>query len=174
MHTALMRSYRSVRLDEVRGRLLLGEMPGRHEPFETWLGAVTEAGVTDVVSLTGDDEIAEKSPEFLVALSTEDSRIPQRTVFPIADFGVPEDRGGYAETVDSMAAKLRVGGVVFVHCGAGVGRTGTFAVCVLCAIGLSDADALKRVRVAGGEPETKGQTELVAWFSGREDSDSSA
>ena len=53
-----------------------------------------------------------------------------------------------------------------IHCGAGVGRTGTFAVCLIIALGASGAEAREAVGLAGSHPETGGQEDLIAWYEG--------
>lgn len=47
------------------------------------------------------------------------------------------------------------------HCGAGRGRTGTFAAALLCKLGLLLKAALKMVAAAGSGPETEEQRSLV-------------
>ena len=63
-----------------------------------------------------------------------------------------------------MADTVRAGGVVLVHCAAGIGRTGTAAACVLKALGLEADEALARVRSAGSNPQNAEQSGLVGWF----------
>ena len=59
--------------------------------------------------------------------------------------------------------RLAAGGHVLVHCGAGIGRAGTLAVCVLMEHGVGRDDALALVarhRPMAG-PEVGAQRELV-------------
>jgi len=55
--------------------------------------------------------------------------------FPIADCQAPSDIPAFAKSVRQVAEALRSGGAVAIHCGAGIGRTGTFAIGVLLALG---------------------------------------
>ena len=50
-----------------------------------------------------------------------------------------------------------------MHCAAGIGRTGTLAVCVLLALGLGAAEARAAVRSAGSSPQTAAQEDIVHW-----------
>jgi protein-tyrosine phosphatase len=54
-----------------------------------------------------------------------------------------------------------------IHCGAGIGRTGTLAACVLLALGEPLAKAEQAVSAAGSHPETTAQRALVEWCAAR-------
>jgi protein-tyrosine phosphatase len=79
--------------------------------------------------------------------------------FGIADFGCPT-AGQVREVLDAIQ---RAEGIVYLHCRAGCGRTGTILGCFLVEQGLSPDDALARVReLTGGHcPETTEQEALV-------------
>ena len=72
-----------------------------------------------------------------------------------------------ARILDSIDASLAAGEVVYVHCLAGIGRTGTVIGCYLVRHGLSGEEALARVEaLRGAGPETPEQRELVrSWRS---------
>ena len=84
----------------------------------------------------------------------------------VKDYGVPQDREAFLEKARSVADGLRGGERVLVHCGAGVGRTGVFATCVLMALGLPRGEAERRVREAGSGPETEEQRMFLEWAEG--------
>lgn len=68
--------------------------------------------------------------------------------------------------VDELVARLERDEGVVIHCGAGMGRAPTLAVCVLIALGSNAADAVAHVaahRPMAG-PESGAQEELVAEF----------
>jgi protein-tyrosine phosphatase len=56
--------------------------------------------------------------------------------FPVPDFGVPGDPAAFRALVLDILARLEQGSGVFVHCHAGLGRTGLVLACVLRALGL--------------------------------------
>lgn len=151
---------REVALEGRRGRLLLTSMPGRWEPFEETL--VELLACSRVIVLTPDAEIAEKSPRYLAWLQTREPSSPPRVVrFPIGDYGVPDDRDAYAALVRETAEAIVGGEAVVVHCAAGVGRTGTFAVCVMLELGYPRTAAVETIKALGSGPETPEQAELV-------------
>ena len=68
--------------------------------------------------------------------------------------------------VDELVARLGRGEGLIIHCGGGIGRAPTLAVCVLIALGATAADAVAHVaahRPMAG-PESGAQAELVAAF----------
>lgn len=86
---------------------------------------------------------------------------------PVADFAAPApdqlDRG-----VAAIRAAVAADQGVAVHCGAGLGRTGTLLACFLVDDGLDAPSAIARVRAARpGSVETAGQVAAVAAFARR-------
>ena len=158
--------YRAVKLPEaVAGRLYLGSMPGRYEVFRQAWQAITEHGITRVVCLVPADELQDKSP--LYARAVQEQRVPWvHESFPIEDFEAPADREAFWALARRAAALLAGGETMLVHCAAGIGRTGTLAVCVLLALGLSAAEARAAVRRAGSSPQTAAQEDIVHWAAG--------
>ena len=154
---------RSVQLPAgVTGSLHLHSMPGRHEPLEQVWEQIRSHSVQVIVCLAGPGEIRAKSPTYADALATKAVPCPVES-FPIVDFGVPDDREAFWSLASGIANQLRAGGRVLIHCGAGIGRTGTLAVCVLLALGKPRARAEQVVLAAGSHPETADQRQLVSW-----------
>jgi protein-tyrosine phosphatase len=135
------------------GRLLAGP----HPRPET-LPALAEAGITAFVDLTQPGEV--DAYDHLIGDAVHHQ-------LPIGDFGVPTD-AELTATLDLIDALLSDGRRVYVHCWAGVGRTGTVVACHLIRHGMPNAEALAEVatlRAAIGRhdpsPEMPAQRALV-------------
>jgi protein-tyrosine phosphatase len=88
-----------------------------------------------------------------IAWSVEDCHVP--------DHGIPEDERVFLKTVRRAADWLRTGERVLVHCGAGIGRTGMFAICSLVALGISPEAAERTIDEAGSGPEKDVQRDFI-------------
>lgn len=119
------------------GQLLAGEYPlGRGDTQSgAQLQALLDAGVTYFVDLTADDEL----PPYAQLLP---EGVTHRR-FAIADHDVPSERQYMSNIVDAIDAALAADECVYVHCRAGIGRTGTTIGCFLVRHGLSGATALE-------------------------------
>lgn len=153
---------REVNLTRTPGRLFLMGMPGRYAPYESDLTALQVETIDLLISLAERSEIARKSPAYAAALAEDRFPLPRRE-HPLPDYGVPDDRALFLELAQELAEMLRNGQRLAIHCGAGIGRTGTLAAVVLLALGWSQAEALAQVHEAGSGPETAGQFALVDW-----------
>jgi len=95
----------------------------------------------------------------------------QRLGFPIGDFGIPSVATMRA-ALDAIAASLDAGDTVYLHCRAGIGRTGTVAGCWLVEQGYDAAQAhelLQRkfqataqCRSGHATPENAAQRDFIA------------
>lgn len=141
------------------GRVLAGEHPTRLTA-EGRL-ALQAAGITHYIDLTSRHD----------QLPAYETGSAARLSHPIADFGVPTVPGMRA-TLEAAAAALQTGGVIYLHCKAGIGRTGTVAACLLVEHGFTPDEALsllaRKWQVAGQRrhspetPETAAQRALIA------------
>ena len=148
---------------QVPGSLWLGSMPGRFESWSAFEARAQRARLALVVCLTSRSELAELSPAYHAAVVQ--GTFPFRWLnLPMPNFGVPDDPAAFRHEVEQIAAALRRGDAVLLHCAAGMGRTGSTAACVLKALGLDTQEALQRVRDAGSNPQNAQQSGVVDWF----------
>lgn len=145
------------------GRLIAGRHPcaGSPDDAPAAVQELVEQGVTLFVDLTQEGELAPY--DHLVPASTRYVRLP------IRDFSVPAE-DALATTLDVIDGELDAGGVVYVHCWAGCGRTGVVVGSWLVRHGLDPRAALARIaEVRGlGCPQTLEQRLLVlSWEAGR-------
>ena len=149
------------------GRVLAGEHPdpGHRGALALRLQAFQAAGVTCFIDLTGDDSRSGYVPLPVGA------RPARREPHGIVDFGVPTV-ACMRRALDAIEAALAADEVVYLHCRAGVDRTGTVAACLLVEHGFTPAEALallqrkframtKRAFFARS-PETDQQCDFVA------------
>lgn len=133
----------------IDGRLIAMHRPSRHD-----LAALRMAGVDHVISLS---ELP-LSPDALAEYDLEAIHIP------LPDMTAPgiEQIRRFVRRLDNL---VKTGHKVAVHCGAGLGRTGTMLACYLVFTGLSAEDALKEIRLRRpGSVESRNQENAVrAW-----------
>jgi protein-tyrosine phosphatase len=145
------------------GRLIAGRHPGAWSPDDApdAVATLLADGVTLFLDLTNDGELARYS--HLVTPPARHRRAP------IRDLSVPS-RTELEGILDDIDAEIAAGGVVFVHCWAGCGRTGVVVGCWLVRHGATPQEALTRIGEARGLgcPQTLEQRLLVlSWEAGR-------
>jgi protein-tyrosine phosphatase len=145
------------------GRLIAGRHPCAWGPEDApaEVGGLLEQGVTLFVELTQEGELEEYAQ--LVPASARHVRMP------IRDFSVPTP-DQLVETLDVIDSELAAGGLVYVHCWAGCGRTGVVVGCWLVRHGLDPRTAVARIaEVRGvGCPQTLEQRLVIlGWETGR-------
>jgi ADP-ribosylglycohydrolase len=150
------------------GRLLAGEYPGSFTRADTLqrLQSLLRAGVDSFIDLTEEGEL----PAYRNALgSVSEQRIAYQRL-PITDHSVP-DVATMSRILDALEAELGAGRRPYVHCRAGIGRTGMTVACFLTRSGLTGPQALERLQVLWRQcarsdqwrsvPETEEQAQFV-------------
>ncbi len=141
---------------------MLHSMPGRFEALDQVWHHLESETVGAIICLNEPHEIRSKSWRYAEAL--EEGTVPCAVVpFEIREGGVPDDRGAFWSLANDIAARLRRGEAVLVHCAGGVGRTAMFAVSVLLALGRPIAEAENTISQAGSIVETMPQVEMLSW-----------
>ncbi len=151
-------------LGGVPGSLWLHSMPGRCESLDEAWAEVRRLAISGIVCLAPLDEIREKSPDYAKAIERQELPCDIRRL-PVCDYQGPDDDEAFRELATHVAGALRRGDRILVHCGAGRGRTGMFAIATLMALGLSTEEARCQVRVAGSGPERPAQEDALRRFS---------
>jgi ADP-ribosylglycohydrolase/protein-tyrosine phosphatase len=155
------------------GRLLAGEYPGpTRGDAQGRIQALLQAGITSFIDLTGEGELPPYNLDF--------DRLGARNVvhrrFPIVDHGLPDSPQTLADVAAAIEADLAAGRRVYVHCRAGIGRTGMAVGCYLISQGLDGSAALdklqrlwqrcSRARSWPNVPETPEQVQyLRSWIA---------
>jgi ADP-ribosylglycohydrolase/protein-tyrosine phosphatase len=151
------------------GRLLAGEYPGSRDVDETRsrIAALCARGIDTFVDLTQDGECEPYS--HLLPPTVEHRRLP------VVDHGLPGSMLEMQEILSVIATALACDRGVYVHCRAGIGRTGTVVGCHLAASGLDGDAALAELNRLWRQcarsaqwrevPETEQQREFVLEFA---------
>ena len=149
----------------VPGLLLAGEHPNgaTRDKTRDRLNKLLAVGIECFVDLT--------KPTELLRYDTE---LPFHVEYirkPIKDHGVPGGRSQMVEILEYVANSMRAGRPVYVHCRAGIGRTGTVIGCLLVERGLSGDGALdelnrlwqqtRRSKTWTYIPETEAQSKFI-------------
>lgn len=164
------------------GELLAGEYPVDWHTTapRSKLRQVLEAGVTYFLDLTEPGEHG--LPPYTAWLQQEAAslgRAAEHRRLPIQDRGTPTPEE-MARILDTLDTALAAGQTVYVHCYAGIGRTGAVVGCHLVQHGMGGEQALTEIaRLRQGtthdwvtSPETAAQRQMVRdWPAGKRNSE---
>ncbi len=119
------------------GRLICGPCPP--SPFRQGVAALVDLGVSTIACLLDDHEMP---AELAAAYETAALDVVR---FQIPDFGPPANATTLSAFLDDLLARLRRRETVYLHCFAGIGRTGTVLACLLKTAGAA-GDPVRLVR----------------------------
>lgn len=156
---------------ELAGRLALGFAPGRStgrwkaRDLEVDLGSLRrDHGISRLVCLVEEHELESLGIPHL--LTQAESEGLQALHVPLPDGGTPKDPEAMEALVASVLGWLAAGEDVFLHCWAGLGRTGTVAAACLIARGCNPSEAVDLVRkVRPGAVETSRQENFLRVYA---------
>jgi protein-tyrosine phosphatase len=146
------------------GRLAIMARPRAGEWLELAVKEWKSSGVDFVVSLLEREEVSE------LGLQREADLCRTNEIefmsFPIRDHGLPESRRDVLRVSHSLAAELRDGRSIAIHCRAGIGRSSVMAACALICCGVGALQALALISVVRGlsVPDTDEQRDWVLAF----------
>ncbi|HKE95834.1 MAG TPA: ADP-ribosylglycohydrolase family protein, partial [Povalibacter sp.] len=126
------------------GRLLAGEYPGSSSRAEALdrIQRLLRAGINTFIDLTEEGEL----PPYLPLLPADAQARIEHHRWPIVDHGLPRSQQYMAEILDSIEDALARQRRVYVHCHAGIGRTGTTIGCYLARSGLTPEGAMEQLQ----------------------------
>ncbi len=147
------------------GRVLAGEHPAGGDPqlAPQRLESLLAAGIRCFIDLTTPEEFASYAAQL-----PADARYFRKS---IPDHGTPGSAADMGAILDQVRSALRDGQAVYLHCRAGIGRTGMAAGCLLTELGRTGEEAIEelnhlwqqsaRSRQWPSVPETDQQTAYV-------------
>ena len=151
------------------GKFLAGEYP-RDKDMDLSrekLKALLDAGVSHFIDLTEESEPLAGYMQIVRKLGFKDVS-HQR--YPVQDCSIPSSRDVIVDILDAIDHAMAEGGIVYLHCWGGVGRTGTIVGCWLSRHGYKGVKALDRLNTIWAQcpkslyrasPERGSQTRLI-------------
>ncbi|MFC1670593.1 ADP-ribosylglycohydrolase family protein [Spirochaetota bacterium] len=153
-------------------KFLAGEYPRDYDEESSIIKIkyLLQAGITCFIDLTHKNDSLEPYSDIVGKYSNNEAFVRH---FPILDMSIPESRSITTEILDQIDSVIDKGGVVYIHCWGGVGRTGTVVGCWLARHGYKGSEALNQLEKLWQDcpksanrksPETEEQTSyIVNW-----------
>ena len=137
----------------LNGHLAIGHKPGKKLSFNQ----LKSEGVTTVITLLNDNEGAANIAQQSVQAAIE------WIGFPFSAAPQSNDPDEVLKLLSQLQQRLLNGGKIYVHCSAGIHRTGMIAYSLLRYLGCTADDAFKKLSIL--RPVTAAQvgTERLAW-----------
>jgi protein-tyrosine phosphatase len=144
------------------GKLAVSARPRGGDWLEDEVDAWRQAGVNHVVSLLTPSESHELDLESEMAACRAAGIT--FTAVPVPDRGVPDSASDFRRVAAELAAEVRAGAGVLVHCRQGIGRASMLAAAILADAGIDSEAALEMIERARGRP-VPDTTEQRAWLA---------
>ncbi len=147
--------------DSLPGRIASVARPRGGDWLCDEITALSHEGIDVLVSMLTDEEAQE------LGLATEREHCESGSItfinIPISDRSVPIDKDHFLRETNRVAALVRQGRSVGVHCRASIGRSTMLAASVLIQLGLAANDAFSTIESARGcaVPDTPEQRQWV-------------
>jgi protein-tyrosine phosphatase len=127
-------------IDEVPLPISTGSVSlcGKHVIGPDPYAALMRANATTIVCLVELHELVDRYPDYVAWLAEHDGR--EAVWFPIHDLHAPTIER-VRPFLSDLIARLQQDERLLMHCGAGIGRAGTMAVCLLMELGTPMDDA---------------------------------
>jgi protein-tyrosine phosphatase len=131
-----------------------------YDPAGDNLDAYLDSGVSLVVLLASDEECFIRTGRDLRKVYQSNNL--EVVYLPVEDFNIPEP-SSLDKALDRVVGHMSAGGVLAVHCHAGIGRTGVFTACLARRLmGVSGEEAILWIRrFIPGAIELPGQEVFV-------------
>lgn len=162
------------------GKLMAGEYPGKYDEETTRRRVISllRCGLNSFIDLTRPADSFHPYQEVLEEEAAQFGLDVNWQNYPILDFSTPT-REHMLEILNVIDAQIAGGKTVYVHCLAGIGRTGMVVGCYLVRHGLSGAQALLQISALRKDtpswwqrsPESQEQVEFILnWREGEKSS----
>jgi len=130
----------------IPGKLMAGEYPGEYDIEQTRGRVVSllRCGLNSFIDLTRPADSFHPYRELLTSEAADFGLDVMWQNFPIEDFSTPS-REQMQLILDEIDAQIKARKTVYVHCLAGIGRTGTVVGCYLVRSGMTGYEALRQI-----------------------------